>query len=347
MSAPAFSHRSRRWLWAGLALTVAKLWLTRAQTLTVDEAARPWLEAAAAGVQGRWPAGLAPAFPLWLATTHTLGLGLLFANQVLSALAAAICVRALRPALASEGAAFALYAVLLCNPMSFDAASFTRPGPAQIAPALALLVFACGAGLALRWKSTWPVRMPWLAALAAAGVLWASNGTSAAQPGAAPATLPAAADFVVSFKSFSAHAPASTAGEPLRNLARDLAREKISPPPGDYGDVGPGQVYLDLQKAAALQRTGKWLRQAWLILFLAGQLVLVLRIVQSWRSRTWAPLLLVAGAAWVPLVGMIAVGLTSGGALAATTFAGAYAFVCLQAGATWIEVGQAWRPAPR
>lgn len=144
---------SRRWLWAAIALTAAKLWLTGSQTIHAIGPAlhddRLFVRLAARLLDGQWlgpydqfTLAKGPLFPLFIAGVFQLGLPLLLAQQTLYAGACAAVTRALAPWLRTAWVQFSLYAVLLLNPMSWDAGHLSRLMRQNLATPLALLVVA-------------------------------------------------------------------------------------------------------------------------------------------------------------------------------------------------------------
>ena len=91
-----------------------------------------------------------PGYPLWIALCGALRLPLLFAQQLLYALASLAVVRALAPVVRAPLARAAMFVVLLFNPMTFAFDIGTRVAREGIYPALGLLVFAAVAGAVLR-----------------------------------------------------------------------------------------------------------------------------------------------------------------------------------------------------
>ncbi|MEJ1971449.1 MAG: hypothetical protein WDM96_02740 [Lacunisphaera sp.] len=115
----------------------AKLWLARGQGLYALGSAghddRLFVELAQHLVHANWLGSYneltlsqGPFYPLFIAAAFGLGVPLFLAQQVFYAAACAWFARALRPVLASAGARCAIYALLVWNPMTFDAASMGR-----------------------------------------------------------------------------------------------------------------------------------------------------------------------------------------------------------------------------
>ena len=151
----------RRWFWAGVLLTVVKLWLVRGQAVyaigPADHDDRLFLQLAEHLTRGEWlgpynqlTLAKGPFYPLWIAFVYCLGLPLFFAQHLLYVAACAWFVRACRPAITSGAARFAMYALLLCNPMSFDASSMGRVLRQHVYGPLAVLMFAGLIALYLR-----------------------------------------------------------------------------------------------------------------------------------------------------------------------------------------------------
>jgi hypothetical protein len=128
---------NRGWFWGAVALTLLKLWLTAGQTVFAIGPAihddRLFVDLAAHLLDGQWlgpynqfTLAKGPMFPLFIAGTFWLGLPLLLSQQLLYAAAAATLTHSLAPWLRAAAARFGLYAVLLWNPMSYDAGSLGR-----------------------------------------------------------------------------------------------------------------------------------------------------------------------------------------------------------------------------
>src|SRR5439155_1172940 len=85
-----------------------------------------------------------PMFPVFIAAMFWLGLPLIFAQQLLYAGACAALTRSLRPWLRRGAAWFFVYAVLLWNPMSFDAGNLSRVMRQNLYTPLAMFCVAGG-----------------------------------------------------------------------------------------------------------------------------------------------------------------------------------------------------------
>ena len=182
--------RSSGWLWGALALTAAKLWLTNGQTLFAIGPAihddRLFVELAGHLVRGEWlgpynqyTLAKGPMFPLFIAAMFWIGLPLMLAQQLLYAGACAAVTRALAPWLRPAAAQFSLYALLLCNPMSYEAGNLSRLMRQNLYTPLGLLVIAGLVWLFARRREPW-LRQAAPAALAglALGCFWLTREES-------------------------------------------------------------------------------------------------------------------------------------------------------------------------
>ncbi len=172
---PNFSGSlSRRWEWIFIAVASGiKLWLTAARTVE----AMGWaayddfwfLQRAQSILEGHWLGDYdhltlikGPGYPLWIALVSSLGIPLLFAQQLLYTVACLAVGLALAPALPSPVARLGLFVVLLFNPMSFSDEIATRVTREGVYPAMTLLVFAGVAGVTLRLDASRSVVLRWL-----------------------------------------------------------------------------------------------------------------------------------------------------------------------------------------
>ena len=179
MTVPA-AESSRRWLWAALLVTAAKLWLTRGQPVYALANAghddRLFVELAGHLLRGDWlgpydqlTLAKGPMYSIWIALVALLHLPLYFAQHLLYAASCALLVRACAPALPSAAARFGGYMLLLWNPMSYEASSLGRVLRQHLYSPEVLLVFA---GLiALHYRRDLPLRRlaPWAGLLGFAG----------------------------------------------------------------------------------------------------------------------------------------------------------------------------------
>lgn len=180
----------RIWLWAGIALTAYKLWLTRGQAVyaignaMLDD--RLFLMMAESIVRGDWlgaytQATLAkgPFYSIWIAFVYWVGLPLGLSVQLAYAGACAAFTRACRPAISSGAVLLAIYALLLWNPMSFEAPTMERIIRQQIYTPLALAVFAGLVGLYCRRAETVRRQWPWAVLLGLSfGCFWITREES-------------------------------------------------------------------------------------------------------------------------------------------------------------------------
>ncbi|MDD2762700.1 MAG: hypothetical protein PHE83_01865 [Opitutaceae bacterium] len=173
---------SSAWLWVAVALTACKLWLTAGQTLFAIGGATDddhlALKLAESLLRGEWLGPYneltlvkGPFYSIWIALVFLLGIPLLQAQQCLYAGACALVARAAAPRLPSDWAKLGLYALLLWNPMSFDARSLGRVLRQDIYPSLALILFAAMIALYIRRGESWRRLAPWAATL---GAGWAA-----------------------------------------------------------------------------------------------------------------------------------------------------------------------------
>ena len=152
----------RPWVLVVSALIATKLWLAGSLTVTAYAMAthddRLFLLMANRMMTGAWlgrPYGAmtlakGPFYPVFVIISWVLGLPLLFAEQLLYVVAAALFALAIRPWLPSRAARTVLFAVLLFNPLTWHAQPATRVIREGIYPALTLIVFACAVGLLSR-----------------------------------------------------------------------------------------------------------------------------------------------------------------------------------------------------
>jgi hypothetical protein len=187
---PPEKKRERLWLAAGLLLAVAKLWLTRGQSVFAigpsDHDDFLFLRLAEYLVRGDWLGPYdqltlikGPFYPLWIAGAFLLGIPLFLSQHLLYAGACALFTRACRPAIKSGGARFALYALLLWNPMSFDASSMGRVLRQHVYASLGVMIFAGCTALYQRRAETFRRQLPWALLLGlAGGAFWLTREES-------------------------------------------------------------------------------------------------------------------------------------------------------------------------
>lgn len=181
---------NRGWLWAALVLTAIKLWLTGSQSiLGIGPAVHDdqlFVKLAGHIINGEWlgpydqyTLAKGPLFSVFIAAAFWLGVPLLLAQQVCYAVASAALTRALAPWLRTGPAQFSVYALLLWNPMSYDAGVLSRLMRQNIYAPLALLVIAGLVQLYARRRESWR-RQAGPAALAgvALGCFWLTREES-------------------------------------------------------------------------------------------------------------------------------------------------------------------------
>jgi hypothetical protein len=104
-----------------------------------------------------------PAYSVFIAAAHLLHVPLPFAQQLLSVAACGALALAVAPAFRLRGLPFAIYAVLLFNPMSFEAPVMARVLRQHLATPATMLVFAGFAGLWFHARAHYFVRLFWSA----------------------------------------------------------------------------------------------------------------------------------------------------------------------------------------
>ena len=181
---------NRGWLWAAVALTAVKLWLTSGQAIIgVGPAVhddRLFVDLAAHLIKGEWlgpynqyTLAKGPLFPLFIAGAFWIGLPLLLAQQILYAAASAAVTRALAPWLRAGAAQFSLYALLLWNPMSYDGMNLGRLMRQNLYTPLGLLVIAGLVQLFARRRESWGRQTgPAVLAGLALGLFWLTREES-------------------------------------------------------------------------------------------------------------------------------------------------------------------------
>lgn len=166
------SGLTQPWLCLAVIMTVLKLWLTAAQPIFALAWAshddRLFLQLAEYLCQGEWlgpynqmTLAKGPFYSMWAAVASSIGIPLFISQHLLYAAACALVVRALRPALPSAAGAFALYALLLWNPMTFDASSLGRVLRQHVYVPLGLMIFAGLSALSYRCEEKWKRQLPW------------------------------------------------------------------------------------------------------------------------------------------------------------------------------------------
>ena len=190
MNASKPSSRFRFWFWAGVLLTAVKLWLTRGQPVyAIGQAMhddRLFLVMAESIIKGEWLGSYSqmtlakgPFYSIWIAMLYWIGIPLGLGVQMAYAAACAVLTRACRPAIRSGVALFALYAFLLCNPMSVEGPTLCRIIRQQIYTPLELVVFAGLVALYCRRQENFRRQLPWAVMLGLAfGCFWLTREES-------------------------------------------------------------------------------------------------------------------------------------------------------------------------
>src|SRR5438270_243513 len=127
---------------AALMLVVVKLWLVSAQPVVARGDAiyddRLFLELANHLLDGHWLGPYSqltlvkgPMYSLWIAATFLVGVPLPLAQHLFYLLGCTLLVLALRPCLSAAWQAFAMFALLWWQPMSYVELAFLRAGDAR------------------------------------------------------------------------------------------------------------------------------------------------------------------------------------------------------------------------
>ena len=153
----------RRWFWlaAAIILTGIKLWFTRGQGIfAISNAGHDdllFVQLAQHLIDGNWlgpynefTLAKGPFYSLFIAGSFLIGVPLFLAQHTFYLAACALFAQSLRPAIESAGARFTIYAVLLCNPMTYDMPGMGRVLRQQVYGSLALIMFAALIALYLR-----------------------------------------------------------------------------------------------------------------------------------------------------------------------------------------------------
>ena len=174
MKTPSVPGSRPGWLFAAGAtlLVLLKLWLVGAQTIHAigrsphDD--RMLLELAESILHGRWLGDYTeytlikgPFYPIFVAAVFLLGVPLFAAQHLLYSASCGMVVLALRPARVSPALALWLFAALLFNPVSYDAAVLSRVMRQDIVAALSLFIIAGVTGLHFRREEPWRRMLPW------------------------------------------------------------------------------------------------------------------------------------------------------------------------------------------
>lgn len=180
----------RVWLWLAIALTVTRLWLTLSQPIYAigfaehDDAL--FLKLARSLVQGEWlgpydrlTLAKGPFYSIFVAVVFWIGLPLGFAQQLFYTAACAAGARAVVPALKSGAARFAIYALLLLNPMSWESPTNGRILRQAVYTPLGLLIFAALVALYCRRAESPRRQLPWAVLLGVSlGCFWITREES-------------------------------------------------------------------------------------------------------------------------------------------------------------------------
>ncbi len=184
------SVAARWWFGAAILLTLYKLWLTRAQPIyAIGGAAhddRLFLQLAESIIQGKWLGAYSQMtlmkgcfYSLFVAAAFWIGLPLTLAQQLLYAGACGAFTRACAPAIRSGAARFAIYTVLLWNPMSYESPTLSRIIRQQVYTPLGMLIFAGLVALYYRRSESFRQQAPWAVLLGLSiGAFWLTREES-------------------------------------------------------------------------------------------------------------------------------------------------------------------------
>lgn len=172
--------RHRFWVVAACLLVALKIWFTRGQGIYAIGSAglddRLFLELAQHLIRGEWlgpysvlTLAKGPAYPLFIAAAFLSGIPLFAAQQLFYAAGCMALVAALRPAIRIHAIRFGIFALLLCNPMTFDAPGMGRVLRQHVYGPLALLIFAGLIALYFRHRESIRANWPWAVLLGLAG----------------------------------------------------------------------------------------------------------------------------------------------------------------------------------
>ncbi|MEO6873968.1 MAG: hypothetical protein ABI222_04015 [Opitutaceae bacterium] len=188
---PAASPKFLRvWFWAGVLLTAFKLWLTRAQPIyAIGGAAhddRLFLLLAESIVRGDWlgtysqmTLAKGPFYSMFVAVLYWAAIPLGLGVQLAYAGACALFIRACRPAIPSGAVLFAIYMLLLWNPMSYEAPTMDRIIRQQIYTPLAIAIFAGLIALYCRREAGQRRQLSWAVVMGLAfGCFWLTREES-------------------------------------------------------------------------------------------------------------------------------------------------------------------------
>lgn len=161
---------------AAVALVLFKLWLVAGQTMMVPGSSphddRLFVKLAASLLQGEWlgpytdkTLAKGPFYSMFIAAVFVLGAPLVATTHLLYSAACGLLVRALKPLRLGVGLTFALFVILLFNPVTYDTGHHIRVLRQAIIPLLSLLVLAGLIGFATRHDAPARRRLPWAALL--------------------------------------------------------------------------------------------------------------------------------------------------------------------------------------
>lgn len=159
------------------------------------------------------------------------------------------------------------------------------------------------------------------------------------------------ADFVLTYKSFSAYPLPSIGDDNELEVFRDVTRDRLSRKAAGPNLEVPTQDWLNHFKFESLQRLGKWMRGVLLSLTIIAHVLAIIRLIQLVRERACTFPFTVAVAAWGGTFAYLLVNamvqVTSFPVTAVSTFSPIYPWVTVFAVAIGWDVVTVWRPAER
>ena len=176
VSVPVRPSSNRWFIAAGVALILFKLWLVAGQSILAvgyanfDDAL--FIKLARNILGGRWlgdynelTLAKGPMYSLFISGVFLLGIPLFTAQHLLYIAACSLASSAMRPLVANRWVLFALFVVLLFNPVTYDASTHARVLRQDILHALVLMILAALIALYARRKMPKKKLLPWIVVL--------------------------------------------------------------------------------------------------------------------------------------------------------------------------------------
>lgn len=181
---------ARLWLALAIGLTLAKAWLTLGQPIyAIGPAAHDdalFLKLARSIAQGDWlgpydqlTLAKGPFYSIFVAAVFWIGLPLSLAQQLFYSAACAAFARAVAPAFRSMGLIVVVYALLLLNPMTWEAPTNGRILRQHVYTPLGLMIFAASVAWYCRRHEPLKRQLPWSMLLGVSlGCFWMTREES-------------------------------------------------------------------------------------------------------------------------------------------------------------------------